>query len=351
MKGIIYDRLWDACHDALDFEDIPPEPPSLAGITGNANLDTLLRTMRQLGFAITEEPGWLERNPSYNWYSGAPHGIMVHHTATDSYDPERAYPEPEGSRDDGKTICNILIQPDGVLNFVSADPANYSSGQNWKPILLDYVQQRRRFHGPQSGPLGTEWYGNRAWINIETVHPGDGSTLPEAQERSLLAVIAVMCEIKGWDSTAIIGHYDGRGTKVDPRWTGEVSIPPYSIAGIQDAVQAILDGNEIPEPINPPTPPNPEPGDEFMFPMLREGDGYIDGPHPEWRGAVVAVQQMLAYHGYADTETADGTECAADGAFGHGTAQAVRAFQTAKGLTADGIVGPDTYAKLIDRRA
>jgi hypothetical protein len=243
-----HDPTWDACHDELDFEDIPPEPPSLGGMAGNANLEMLVRTMAALGFPYTEEPGWLTRDPGYNWYSGAPHGIMLHHTATTSYAPDRAYPEPEGSRDDGKTICNILIQPDGTINFVSADPANYSSGLNWEQLLTDYVAQRVRFHGPQSGDLGPEWYGNRAWINIETVHPGDGSTLPPAQERSVVSVIAVMCMIKGWDSTAVIGHYDGRGTKIDPKWTGEVSVPPYSIAGVQDKVQEILDRNEIPQP-------------------------------------------------------------------------------------------------------
>jgi hypothetical protein len=238
------DYNWDGNHTAEDFEDIPPEPPSLGGMAGNANLDMLLRVMRELGFPYTEEPGWLTRDPGYNWYSGAPHGVMVHHTATTSYAPDRAYPEPEGSRDDGKTICNILIQPDGTINFVSADPANYSSGLNWKGILDYHVAPRIRFDGPQSGSLGPEWYGNRAWINIENVHPGDGSPIPDVQERSLISVIAVMCMIKGWDATAVIGHYDGRGTKIDPRWEDD----PYRIAYIQDRVQEILDRDEIPQP-------------------------------------------------------------------------------------------------------
>jgi hypothetical protein len=238
------DYNWDGNHTAEDFEDIPPEPPSLGGMAGNANLEALVRTMDALGFPYTEEPGWLDRNPGYNWYAGAPHGIMVHHTATTSYAPERAYPKPEGTRDDGKTICNLLIQPDGTINFVSADPANYSSGLNWKGILDYHVAPRIRFNGPQSGNLGPEWYGNRAWINIETVHPGDGSPMPDTQERSLISVIAVMCMIKGWDATAVIGHYDGRGTKIDPRWEGD----PYRIAYIQDTVQAVLDSNEVPDP-------------------------------------------------------------------------------------------------------
>lgn len=40
--------------------------------------------------------------------------------------------------------------------------------------------------------------------------------------------------------------------------------------------------------------------------------------------------------------------CAADGIFGQITLEAVKAFQSANGLTADGIVGPKTWAKLLE---
>ena len=52
---------------------------------------------------------------------------------------------------------------------------------------------------------------------------------------------------------------------------------------------------------------------------------------------VVALQQRLTALGYP---------LSADGNFGPQTQQAVEAFQTAKGLTADGIVGPITLAAL-----
>jgi peptidoglycan hydrolase-like protein with peptidoglycan-binding domain len=56
------------------------------------------------------------------------------------------------------------------------------------------------------------------------------------------------------------------------------------------------------------------------------------------RGAdVVAVQHLLAAHGQPVT---------ADGIFGSGTEAAVEAFQRSKGLGADGIVGPNTWAAL-----
>jgi len=53
--------------------------------------------------------------------------------------------------------------------------------------------------------------------------------------------------------------------------------------------------------------------------------------------AVSDLQQRLRAHGY---------NVSVDGDFGAKTANAVRQFQRAKGLTADGVVGPKTWAKL-----
>ncbi len=233
-------------HGPEDYENIPPRPPTLSSRAASDRIQALLGLLDHYGLAYTEEPGWLERDPTYHWYDGAPYGVMIHHTATATYSPTSAYPEPYGDRTDGKTICNILVQPDGVINLVSADPANYSSGLNWKGLLDDYVSQNRRFYGPQSGDLGPEWYGNRAWINIETVNPGNGAPMAKVQEDALIAVTAMICAIYGWDATHVIGHCDGRGTKQDPRWDGPYGKPPYSIAGIQDRVTEILEADQLP---------------------------------------------------------------------------------------------------------
>ncbi|MFF4582139.1 peptidoglycan-binding protein [Streptomyces sp. NPDC001373] len=55
--------------------------------------------------------------------------------------------------------------------------------------------------------------------------------------------------------------------------------------------------------------------------------------------AVQAVQRLL---------TANSHSHSVDGAFGQGTTQAVTAFQTEHQLTADGIVGPDTWSALVN---
>lgn len=75
-----------------------------------------------------------------------------------------------------------------------------------------------------------------------------------------------------------------------------------------------------------------ETGCQVVLPMLRKGD----------KGdSVKALQILLIGHGYSCGEWG------ADGDFGAGTENAVRAFQKAHGLTVDGIVGPATWGALL----
>ena len=67
---------------------------------------------------------------------------------------------------------------------------------------------------------------------------------------------------------------------------------------------------------------------------LRQGDS----------GSDVAELQVRVAGWAADSSSQ--TFVAADGAFGPGTAAAVRRFQSAYGLTADGVVGPQTHSVL-----
>ncbi len=74
--------------------------------------------------------------------------------------------------------------------------------------------------------------------------------------------------------------------------------------------------------------------DKDVYPgtALREGDT---------GAAVRAAQQQLKSRGSSLT---------ADAKFGDKTEDAVRAFQKAAGINADGVIGPDTWAKLFARK-
>ena len=53
---------------------------------------------------------------------------------------------------------------------------------------------------------------------------------------------------------------------------------------------------------------------------------------------VTSLQHLLTYRGYST---------AADGNFGSGTKAAVQAFQSSRGLSADGVAGPNTFSALV----
>ncbi|MDP9795016.1 peptidoglycan hydrolase-like protein with peptidoglycan-binding domain [Catenuloplanes nepalensis] len=79
--------------------------------------------------------------------------------------------------------------------------------------------------------------------------------------------------------------------------------------------------------VAPAAPASAFPG--AFFHTQRQGNRGVD---------TQAVQHLLTARGHAT---------GADGVFGSGTATSVRAFQTARGLTSDGIVGPQTWGALI----
>ncbi len=233
-------------HEPSDFEDIPPVPPTPESVADMAKVASIVEMLDFYGFDFTEEPGWAHRQPTYQWESGGPSGVQLHHTVSVPYGARSAYPAPEGLRTDGRVIANALIQPNGEINLVAAGPANYSSGTGRRNVRDDFVRGGIRYHGPQSeNDDSPAWYGNRSYINIEVVHRGDGSTIPPAQEKALIGLVSVICFVFDWDATAVIAHEDHTRRKIDPRFDGQYAKEPYSVAGIQDRVQQILDSNDL----------------------------------------------------------------------------------------------------------
>jgi Putative peptidoglycan binding domain len=87
--------------------------------------------------------------------------------------------------------------------------------------------------------------------------------------------------------------------------------------------------NTVPAPTDSPPTPVQTLASGLPWPIIRNGSGGRD---------VVTAQYLLRARGYS---------VSADGAFGAGTEGAVKAFQTAQALTSDGVVGANTWEKLI----
>lgn len=306
--------------------------------------------LREAGVNVRTLDGWrnvhIQNGRAYRWRENPedPAGHMVHHTATDEYTPNRT----KASAYAGLAVASSsrLWQATRSGDFpvyviANAHPGPVTSGQGVRDVLDNYVKKdiamTRKQLNADDYPL---WYGNTHYWNTETILDGTGSVLDARVFDMLVVVGQVMNDLFGWTSARTIGHGHHTRRKVD-LWDGRFRDMNETIL----AMRADIDDSDIELPPIEPPPVDPPEGD-YVRPLLRQGDGYVQGENPEVRGAVVGVQQQLAYHGFSDRNTADGSACAADGAFGSGTDTAVRSFQSAKQLVVDGIVGNMSYIEL-----
>ena len=129
---------------------------------------------------------------------------------------------------------------------------------------------------------------------------------PAALYNQLVAMCAYLCQQYGIAATQIYGHRD----YIAPDCPGDVLYA--KLPQLRSDVAARLGG--------PPA---------RVWPLVQNGDS---------GERVKTVQYLLRARGYSLT---------VDGAFGPGTQSVVQSFQSSRGLTADGIVGAQTWEALI----
>ncbi len=289
-----------------------------------------------------DKPHIINRRPYvYRTADGEPVASKHHHTATTKYTPNR------------QKACGYLglsykgserLYQERYLEFgyravytiANAYPAPISSGAGDRNVM-NRLMDGDEILGRQ-GPDTPGWYGNTYYWNDEYVLNGIGAPLdPEVFEMAVV-ISQVKNKLMGWTELNHIGHGHHTRRKID-LWDATWS--DTNRDGFDKTIIALRAAIVGGTPVLPPSFPPPE-GDEYMFPMLREGDGYENGPNPHYIAAVKAEQIMLDYHGYTDPFTTD-PKCKADGARGPGTTGKCSEFQTAKGLVSDGICGPITW--------
>lgn len=101
-----------------------------------------------------------------------------------------------------------------------------------------------------------------------------------------------------------------------------------------------------------PPPPKPPPTTDWTkelimaLPTLKEGDGYTSKGTAAKRPDVKRVQGLLIANGFEDKNSSR-PKTGVDGVFGPGTDAAVRRFQSSARIGVDGIVGKNTWTKLL----
>ena len=150
---------------------------------------------------------------------------------------------------------------------------------------------------------------NNTALGIENEGTYTSETPPAAQWNKLVDLCAYLCQTYAIPATQLYGHRDFVATAC-PGDAFYAKLPE-----LRSAVGAKLGS----------TPPPPT----RAWPTLQSGASGF---------RVTTLQYLLRFRG---------ASIAADGSFGSGTKSAVVSFQSANGLTADGTAGPNTWEKLI----
>ena len=274
-----------------------------------------------------------------------------------------------GHRDLGATACpgGVLYDwvkgggynaPSGTPIVTAVDPVSRARAQQWArnnraadlfvdeiiPALYDAARAARRENGgvgPDAALLVAQSAKETGWGRFTGVltpafrntagiktRSGGGDFDPEAHERFLTwadGARAHANHLAAYTGQRPVGMPHGRyHTVMTLSWAGTIRTveqlgarwAPNAAYGV-DIVRMLADLVKVPEP----AAPKPAPAPVQKDPVLRVGS----------RGPEVAQVQAWLF---------------ADGVFGTGTFEAVRAFQRRHGLVADGVVGPLTWAKL-----
>jgi N-acetylmuramoyl-L-alanine amidase len=240
-------------------------------------------------------------SPNHNSRNGTPiDAIVIHHTGSDNCSGTLSWLKNPSAQ----ASAHYVIDKDGTIYQMVGD-------------------DKRAWHAGQGSIPGNPGDVNSRSLGIEIVNAGDGKTpFTDAQYASLSQLTAHLQQEYDVPQQNILGHKDvSPGRKTDPAenfdwnrlWNGM--------------------GTEATKPSTPSTPSTPTAPSTAppatSKPTLKNGSSGAE---------VTQMQQLLDNAGF-NTKGVDGK-------FGANTSAALKAFQKANGLAADGVCGPKTWAAL-----
>jgi peptidoglycan hydrolase-like protein with peptidoglycan-binding domain len=251
--------------------------------------DVLLRA----GLKVAEVPGWENRGRGA---VGPTHGVLCHHTAgPKSGNMPSLTTLIEGRRDLRGPLAQLGLGRDGTYYVIAAGTANHAGVGLWKGVST----------------------GNFNFIGIEAENTGlpDDDPWPAIQLTAYQRGVAAILAHVGVGAERCAGHKEyalPRGRKTDPS---------LDMSEFRSAVEQFMSGAQ---PI-------------ALIPRVEPVDGSGAPGRPTLRRGAVgdAVRDMQRALGATDS-----------GSFDAALEARVREFQRQSRLVPDGIIGPQSWAKL-----
>ena len=233
-----------------------------------------------------------------------------------------------------RDVQYIVVHYTGNTSDRAVDNAAYFAGANRgcsahlfvddNAIYLSVPMNSRAWHCGDTSYWHPYCRNNNS-IGIEMCCSGNYK-VSEATKAQAIELVAALCKqmgIKAKDvDSYVLRHYDVTGKNCPAQMAGSNNTEwkEFKVA-IEKALGGVTEEIKETEEVC-----------EVKLPVLGKGDN---------GNTVKALQRMLIYEGY---------NCGgygADGDFGNGTEKSVKKYQADKKLTADGIVGEKTWAKLL----
>ena len=259
------------------------------------SLTWLPDVLKAAGLKVAPVPGWENRG---HGDVGHTVGVICHHTVG----PKTGNMPSLNTLINGRSdlpgpLAQLGLGRDGTYFIIAAGRCNHAGAGSWQGITT----------------------GNSSFIGIEAENTGVANDFPwpEVQMDAYRRGVAAILTRLGRGSEFCAGHKEyalPKGRKPDP---------DFDMNAFRSSVRAIMAGTAPAPALIPAAEPPVTPGAPPGRPTLRRG---------ATGDLVKQIQAKL------------GVELA--GNFGPKTEAAVRAFQRAKGLVPDGIVGPTTWAAL-----
>lgn len=222
-----------------------------------------LAQMKKWKVPYREYHGWETRGRGP---MGEVHGIIIHHTGSDSQsDNYLQFLAVDGRGDLPAPLCNVSTDMDGDLWLIATGRANHAGGGSSEimqhVIKEDYAATAYKQElrpGPDN--LGGTFC-NGSYYGNEVRYDG-GQPMTDKQFAAAVRWAAAVCDFHGWSAQSVIGHREHTTRKPDPG-----NCPMYKF---RLAVSGLLAAGPPKTPGDVKPPPTPT-GDEMSAQDVSDG--------------------------------------------------------------------------------